>query len=274
MNLFKFIFLSAFYLGISQLNAQTVNYLNYKTSGLKKGKEITAGKIEMWVGNDFMRVHKTEGKYPMPLKTIDFKSKLVTFDFREKKEYVVEELDSIIKLNSKLVATGETENVNGYNCKVYKSERSLIIDGVGIYGLQSVTKDYLFKVWITDEAVVGGEDFSLYISSCLNMNMCNFKHNGTIVKIECTMDKYTGVITLDKVMNGTKEEKTYTQPWKSAEKYTPVLPERNNTGYGCNILYTSESFDTYWKRLRALLTTVTGEEKPKYKEAPTTIAYY
>lgn len=260
------LFLAAHFLLLLLLTvgAQNTTSLSYKYFGENnKGLKMEGGKIDFWGDNQQFFSKKEEGKYPQPLKCFDFRKHIVVFDMEPSKEYFIEELDSVYEINSKIVPTEEVQTINGYQCRKYTLEITLAIKGAGIYGTQTSRTDYHLTFWITEDKL-GDEHLSKYIASCLTNNIARFNFKGTIVKVETSMNKFKSTILLDKTTTAQENDKTktpYIFPWQRTEQHVAWLPDIERVV----IVYTNEDFKAYYDRMRALLTSITGIEKPKFK---------
>jgi hypothetical protein len=238
----------------NSVSAQSTDYYKYKITSVKKGKTTDAGFVELWNAADALYGQLTSGKTVGGLKKFDLVKKVVIVDLAPRTEYIIEELDSLYRVNCKLVEAG-SESVNGHMCRKYKAE-VILSAASGIYGMQTSQFNYSYVLWITDE-LTGTDMVNQYISSCLTTNLLRIESKGVIVKMEVASDYGDGIYTL--VETGKKEKDTKL-PWLASDRAVALVPETNN--------YTREKYADYFKRMRALQEQITGIEKPKFASRP------
>src|SRR5688572_1708628 len=91
--------------------AQTVTELHYSAIATKTNKAM--GGFDFWFGKDFMKIQTTPAHDRNPSRYIDKPNNLLVMDFENRKQFIVEELDSVYELNAELVKDGEKQVING-----------------------------------------------------------------------------------------------------------------------------------------------------------------
>jgi len=252
--------------------AQHVNELHYKAIASKSGK--TQGGFDFWFGKEFLKIQSNPIHDRNPARYIDKPNNLLVMDFENRKEYIIESLDSVYELNAEIENTGEKQVINGYNCERYNYKESVRFSYSSNLSALSITptaKTILYAVsfWITRD-LVADEAYSVYIAHTLFGGIATFNFPGVIVKLENTVPKakpgpYDGYTILDKAVTDTELAKDFERPWKKYDKPVALLPFEGGDSYALTIPYTEESTKEQNKRMKALLIKVTGIESPKWK---------
>ncbi|HLP50552.1 MAG TPA: hypothetical protein VK154_06675 [Chitinophagales bacterium] len=239
--------------------AQQVNELHYKNISGKDNKTIDYADI--MYGEGFVRIQTMPVNSRNPARYIEKKTNLLIMDFTVNRDYIVETLDSVYRPDSKLIATGDKKKIKGYNCEKFTMERTLVIGGVGIYGMQTYSSNYSYEIWITKDLTVDNS-MGLYISHALLPLQVTFPYEGVIVQLDIEARGQKGSIVLDKAVTGAELTKDFTRPWLK-EKPVPILPDGG--GSAVTLRYSRESLKDQIKRMREQYNKVTGDDKWKAK---------
>ena len=253
---------------------EKVNHLIYKSTNTvesKKGKEVTVG-IGTEVNINDRQVVITRLKEDGTLyealgnRIYDRKNGVVIYDNYKSKLYLVETFDSITGPVQKAKDLGKTATINGYNCKAYGYSYTWKVDYKTV-SKTNVVGVYDYVVWITQDIVTDEASQDQVLSSLTN-NFARFDYKGTIVKLEYTFTTGNGkrsadvVTELTKANTSDKADKLAEMPWKR-DDVKAMLPSED--AFGTSYTYTAESdFRIAFKRMRELLTKITGIEKPKW----------
>ncbi len=250
-------------------NAQNVAELYYKNVYPKKKKSVENAVVKY--GQDFAKIQTLPAHSRNPARYIDKKNNLLVMDFEANRDFIIEELDSVYRINCELKKTGEKQVINGYNCEEYSVVKKITYGGLtGTMFQASQTISYDFHIWITNDLVVD-ETFGINISQALTFATATFPYTGVIVKLSYG-EAYDNYIALDSVVTNKELPKDFARPWVKHEKPVAILAG-NSDGYAVTLKYTRENLANQFKRMKALLVKVTGIEKPKFKTGLEGIAF-
>jgi hypothetical protein len=263
MKVHPFLLVAIWFLALSG-SAQQVTELHYK---LLDGNGKTLEGPDFVYGQSFLKIQTKPAHSRNPARYIDKKGNLVImcYDSRSR-DYIVEELDSIYRVDTELKDMNEEKVINGYRCHKYETHRILNFN-YGVFAIPaSVTATYKSTLWITADLSVD-DSYGVYISHALFPLVATFPFKGVIVKVECesTIGKkeYTGEIILDSLIKNKEPEQDFVRPWAKKDPVA-ILPGESSSS-AATLKYTRESSKDYYFRMKALLIKVTGLEKPKYK---------
>lgn len=246
---------------------EKVNHLVYKSENTvenKKGKEVIPGMgTEININDKQVVVTRLreDGTLNKTLGTriYDRKNNVVIYDMYERELYLIETFDSITGPDIPAKDLGKTATIADYKCKAYALS-------VGYYMMGKLMGTYDYVVWVTDELVTDDASND-QILSALTSNIARFDYKGTVVKVEIAFTtangKRTGYceVELTKANNTEKANELAKMPWLK-DDVKAMLPSKD--GFGTSYTYTAEKdYTVAYKRMRELLTKVTGIEKPK-----------
>lgn len=183
--------------------------------------------------------------------------------------YIIEELDTVYRVNAKLETTGEKEKINGYNCEKFRL--------VEIPSNNKCKSSFFFEyyIWITNDLQVD-PIYNLYVSHAV-FSVSTFTYSGVIVKAQPTASygpKYDCYTILDSVATKPELETDFERPWVKYPDAVCVLPESDNMdSHARSALPTCQDMLAYRIRIRALSQKITGIEKPKYNHGYQMIAF-
>ncbi len=249
---------------------EKVNHLVYKNIGkqvTKKGTEVFPSDwLEIDVTEDFVmkRSKSADGKTSATSSTLlyDIAKDVIIKDYYVMNAYFIERKDSFLQTGEALKDLNLAETINGYNCKVYSRGNQ--------------------KLWIT-------EDITIEESEEVAAFSIGGKHDykGVIVKtykeVEYGKVKAIYEMVLDKA-ESLKNKPVIEMPWlrKGAEAILPdyhtsySTRDPNNNNHA-PLQFTPVTAETdirvITERLRKLLTTVTGIEKPKTRKFELNYSY-
>lgn len=253
-----------------------VNHLVYKSTNnveTKKGTEKSAG---MGVGvkvNDKQVVItrlKEDGSFNENhgYRIYDREKDVIIYDLARSEQYMIEKADSVVRNPAIAKVTAKTATINGYACKAYEATKDWYMFG-------KLQGTYTYTFWVT-ESILTDESINDQIVPAFTMNNATFSFKGTLVKVDAAyiVGKQKGVTSYELVKSEYSDDanKPVEMPWmrKGAKALLPntvAVSDPNSNSYGTTHGYTAETPLQLRERLRALLTTVTGIEKPKFMDA-------
>ncbi len=245
---------------------EKVNHIVYSCSSTvdtKKGPEKTTGLgVEVDVNDKQVVIKRLNEDGTLNeargYRIYDRERKLMIYDLAKTEQYIIEKADTVVRRSVITKPTNNTAEINGYACKAYEANAG----------------GYTYKFWVTEE-ILTDESINDQIVPAFTLNKVTFSFKGTLVKVEMSysIGKQSGasVYALTKANYTEEANKVHPMPWtrKGAKALLPTVVETNgttNTYSYSAFSYTSETPQKLHARLRALLTEVTGIEKPKFSE--------
>jgi hypothetical protein len=245
-----------------------VSELHYKTVLERTNKEASGAAIGY--GKWFMKIQTRPVHSRNPLRFIDKKNDVMVMTFNSASHgYIIESLDTVYRINSRLEPTGETEKINGYNCEKFQ-----LIETPNNNNCKS---SYFigYYIWTTHDLEVDSS-YNLYVSHAV-FPFSVFTYSGVIVKAKSVASygpKYDCYTILDSIAKKPELEADFERPWIKYPDAVCVLPEADNIdSYARSALPTCQDMVTYRERIRALSRKITGIEKPKYNHGYQMIAF-
>ncbi len=271
----------------------TANNLHYKytESSYNRKKELVEKTHEYNFNLDatgnVLVMDKIKEDKVFPQQIVDKDRKISVVVMANRKDYILEELDSAITLTLKLEPTTETKIIGGFNCKNYKATSSVSFTG----GIYVPTVNYEFSLWVTND-VVWNEAFNPFIFAALktehSATSADFK--GLLVELDTKVIMGEKTWTTTTILDATKlnaPPATVSWPWNTADNVawlqlyigssgTILIPqgymEGKTRGTICRV--GDGSSKDQFNRMKALLVKTTGTDNPKFKQQIITDCYW
>lgn len=234
----KHTLLLAAYLLCQNIFAQAPEVKNlhytFEQSSYNRKKELVIEKegVHFYAGDSILMAERTREDKVWPYYMFYFEKEAAVIIMPNRKDYVVDPLDSTIRYEQKLVPTGNTKEINGYNCEEYTidvSNNILVTRSDWGKSTTMASKDinYKYKVWITKD-ISFRADYNPYLISLLRYDHTNTisKFEGVIVKLEGTLTYGEKVWTFANTLEKSKFEQkpTITKlPWLEAKPGKALL---------------------------------------------------
>lgn len=213
---------------------KNLHYKFHESSYNRKGKLVEhEHELNFNTQGDTLLAEKTKGDKAYPIHIFDFAKQAVIIILHNRKDYIVDEIDSSFRFEQKLFPTGRTEQIDGYSCSEYVIDTNTKIsyhqnEGEYNVDMREYAAKYSYKVWITEELTFNPKH-SPYVMALLKFDHGNIVSNfrGVVVRIEATLTygkkEWKHVTTLDKDKLNV-EKQVPAMPWLAAEPGAAMLP--------------------------------------------------
>jgi hypothetical protein len=255
------------------LSAQTINHLVYKNTVIKSPYKVVkvglAKECDVTINGNLLKVHNAEynGGKLLQQSTILYdlakNIRVVTF---ENNSYNIEVIDTICKINTTLVSTGETRVIKGLNCEKFQGKgviKARVGSEVSAGYIPAVAESYAF--WVTKDIVLDSRINRIILKAFTKFISADIQ--GVLVQVDYGVVDPNNSSQADMSL-AIKEtvaidETQFVMPWTQGDKYKAAVADPFRTDFQGYTTSTDEDKATM-KRQIALLASTLGQEKPKY----------
>jgi hypothetical protein len=255
------------------VSAQNINHFNYKVfitkSAIRAQKTGLGRDYDVVINDSLVKVSNKSyngGKLLSSNTMLYDLSTNLRIAIYENNSYNVDIIDSIYKPNCRLISTGETKTIKGMLCEKYQFNEPVFIKfGISPYafGMTIGVKQYSF--WITKEIQIDKRINAIILKGITKFFVNQFE--GALVQIDYDVTDPKSEVYTDMGLDIKEivkiDETNFLFPWKSGDKYRPIIADPYYRDISGNQTTTKES-NLRFVRQKEILKEITGNPNQKF----------